>query len=209
MTDGEAFLDALRTHPADDSARRVYADWLEEQGDPASAAKAAYLRVECDISRLAPGDPRQVLLKARRRDLAAKLDATWLALVGKPAIENCGQGPRVEGRGLHFRFVCPKQWEQLQPTADNRVRFCEACQRGVHYCASMHEARNHVLAGDCVAVDPRLWRYEGDLQPRHLTIELGEMVEDDDSSDEGGGRGRGEEPRRQSWWRRRSSRRPR
>jgi uncharacterized protein (TIGR02996 family) len=201
MTDGEAFLDALRTRPTDDGARGIYADWLEEQGDPASAAKAAYLRVECDLSRLAPGDPRQILLKARRRELAAKLDASWLALVGKPAIENCAQNSRVEGRGLRFRFVCPQQWEQLQPTADGRVRFCETCQRGVHYCATMHEARNHALAGDCVAVDPRLWRQEGDLQPAELTIELGEMEVDE--SLKGGDQRNREEPPKRRWWRRR------
>ncbi len=192
MTDGEGFLDALRSRPSDDSARGVYADWLEEQGDPASAAKAAYLRVECDLSRLAPGHPRQILLKARRRDLAARLDASWLALVGKPAIENCG---------LRFQLVCPRQWDQLRTSADGRVRFCDACQRNVHYCETIREARNEASAGNCVAVDPRLVRRERDLELADLSIVLGEMVEDDESSESGGQRNREDPPRRR--WRRR------
>jgi uncharacterized protein (TIGR02996 family) len=50
MSDEAAFLDALKVNPADDTARLVYADWLDEQGE---AAKAEYLRLTC---RLAAGD---------------------------------------------------------------------------------------------------------------------------------------------------------
>jgi uncharacterized protein (TIGR02996 family) len=40
MTEAE-FLEAIRAHPDDEAARQVYADWLEEQGDP----RAEWVRV--------------------------------------------------------------------------------------------------------------------------------------------------------------------
>ncbi len=43
MTDGEALLEAIRAHPAEDAPRLMYADWLEEQGEP---ARAAFVRRE-------------------------------------------------------------------------------------------------------------------------------------------------------------------
>ncbi len=42
MSDEAAFLAALKANPADDTARLVYADWLDEHGEP---QKAEYLRL--------------------------------------------------------------------------------------------------------------------------------------------------------------------
>ena len=41
MTDEQAFLDLLVANPADRQTRLIYADWLEERGDP----RAALLRL--------------------------------------------------------------------------------------------------------------------------------------------------------------------
>jgi uncharacterized protein (TIGR02996 family) len=42
ITDDEYFIRAIVAHPGEDSPRLVYADWLEERGDP----RANYLRHE-------------------------------------------------------------------------------------------------------------------------------------------------------------------
>jgi uncharacterized protein (TIGR02996 family) len=44
----EAFLQAIRANPADDGARLIYADWLEDNGDPERAElwDSVYLRKE-------------------------------------------------------------------------------------------------------------------------------------------------------------------
>src|SRR5262249_23287556 len=39
--------------------RLVYADWLEERGDPESTARAAFIRAQCELARLSPKDPRR------------------------------------------------------------------------------------------------------------------------------------------------------
>ena len=42
MTQDEAFLAGIVAHPEDPAARLVYADWLEDRGDP----RAGYLRAQ-------------------------------------------------------------------------------------------------------------------------------------------------------------------
>ena len=42
MDNEEPFLRAIADNAADDTARLVYADWLEERGDP----RAAFLRIQ-------------------------------------------------------------------------------------------------------------------------------------------------------------------
>ncbi|VTU01083.1 Uncharacterized protein OS=Rickettsia bellii (strain RML369-C) GN=RBE_0110 PE=4 SV=1: LRR_6: LRR_6: LRR_6 [Gemmataceae bacterium] len=44
MTEREALLAAVCKAPADDTPRLVFADWLDETGDPADAKRAAYIR---------------------------------------------------------------------------------------------------------------------------------------------------------------------
>ena len=48
MSDEAAFLEALKANPADDTTRLVYADWLDEHGEP---AKAEYLRLVAAVVR--------------------------------------------------------------------------------------------------------------------------------------------------------------
>jgi uncharacterized protein (TIGR02996 family) len=50
MTDAD-FIRTIQEDPADDTARLVYADWLEERGD----VRAEYLRAELELARL-PAD---------------------------------------------------------------------------------------------------------------------------------------------------------
>ena len=50
MVDSEAFLTDIRAAPDDDVPRLVYADWLEEKGEP---TRAELIRVQCELSNLA------------------------------------------------------------------------------------------------------------------------------------------------------------
>jgi uncharacterized protein (TIGR02996 family) len=76
MSEEAQFLRALQESPGDDTARLVYADWLEERGDPRSEYLRLYCRVLQDARRLrvlrlgiAPDWLRQV-----HRDSFFKLD---------------------------------------------------------------------------------------------------------------------------------------
>ena len=74
MTHDEAFLQAIIANPVDDAPRLIYADWLEERGDP----RGEFIRVQCDLARMAPGDPRYFELYRRTEQLWAAHSETWL-----------------------------------------------------------------------------------------------------------------------------------
>lgn len=68
---------------------------------------------------------------------------------------------------VEFRFQCPKLWENLDPTDDRRIRFCETCQKQVHLCENMEEVARHAHAGNCIAIKlpHRKEQYVGDMGP--------------------------------------------
>jgi uncharacterized protein (TIGR02996 family) len=174
MTDEDAFLAAIRANPADDLARLVYADWLDERADPDAPARAAFLRAECELRRLPDGDPDRDRLVGRLRELAQRLAGPWKAAVARMPLENCG---------LRWRFECPKSWERLRETDDHWVRACPVCRREVYYCTSVAEAKWRVSTGGCVAVDLRVFRRPGDLTPPEPDpgeLVLGELELSDD-----------------------------
>jgi uncharacterized protein (TIGR02996 family) len=64
-----AFIDAIRKNPDDDEARAVYADWLEERGDP----RGEYLRLEIQMHRL----------PLRMVELSAAIAPDWIEVVAR------------------------------------------------------------------------------------------------------------------------------
>src|SRR5262245_44894995 len=82
MSDAAALLAAIRQTPEDDAPRLVYADWLDEHGQP---ERAEFIRVQCELARR--NDP------ALRRREAELLAAHHDALAGPLAAPH-----------LRFRF---------------------------------------------------------------------------------------------------------
>jgi type IV pilus assembly protein PilB len=75
MTTDDAFLQEIVEHPDEDRPRLVYADWLEEHGDP---DRADFIRVQCLLAKLPEEDPTRPELEAHeQRLLEAHADA-WL-----------------------------------------------------------------------------------------------------------------------------------
>ena len=80
MGDDEAFLAAVANAPADDAPRLVYADWLDERGDP----RGEFIRLQFEIARLAPRDARYAAARTRLRALRAGIDPAWAVAMGYP-----------------------------------------------------------------------------------------------------------------------------
>jgi uncharacterized protein (TIGR02996 family) len=59
--------------PDDDSPRLIFADWLDEQGDP----RGEFIRVQVAISRLPAEDPTRTALLDREATLLARHHARW------------------------------------------------------------------------------------------------------------------------------------
>jgi uncharacterized protein (TIGR02996 family) len=79
MSSLAGFLDAIRADPEDEAARLIFADWLEEQGDPDLSAHAELLRVQCELARWVPDLERRTALQERERELLDTHAAAWLA----------------------------------------------------------------------------------------------------------------------------------
>lgn len=76
MADDDFLLRSLIASPEDDDLRCVYADWLEEAGDP----RAAFLRAEVTFHK----SGRTPELRERLHESRIGLDTRWLALVDRP-----------------------------------------------------------------------------------------------------------------------------
>lgn len=145
----QQLLDAIAR--GDDASRGVYADWLEERGDP---ARAEFLRVQQALVACAPEGEAFAPLADRLRELASTIDVAWRSRVARPPIEGCP---------VAFEVACPRRWSALAPTATEGVRYCGACRQEVHYCATIDEARALAASGQCVAIDIASPRWDGDL----------------------------------------------
>src|SRR3954466_3476753 len=74
MPDDDAFLRAILDHPDDDLPRLVYADWLDEHGDP---GRAEVIRVQGERARLPEDDPRRADLEDREAALLLAHEERW------------------------------------------------------------------------------------------------------------------------------------
>jgi uncharacterized protein (TIGR02996 family) len=83
MSDEKALLAAITAHPLDDAPRLVFADWLDERGGKGNAARAEFIRVQCERELLPPSDPRYPALEKREKSLLKAWKARWLAPLGK------------------------------------------------------------------------------------------------------------------------------
>ncbi len=72
-TTEQAFLSDIRASP-DDGVRLIYADWLQENGQP---QRAEFIRVQVELARLADDDPRRKALADRQDELLAAHGDEW------------------------------------------------------------------------------------------------------------------------------------
>jgi uncharacterized protein (TIGR02996 family) len=98
MPDESAFLRGLLASPDDNDLRRVYADWLEECGDP----RGAFLRLEAALHQCEPRARPE--LSERLHQARRPLNARWVALVERPLtgwrIVRTRPSPRTYGRAI-------------------------------------------------------------------------------------------------------------
>jgi uncharacterized protein (TIGR02996 family) len=62
MTERDALLAAVCENPDNDTLRLVFADWLEENGDP---ERAEFIRVQVELASPLPPGPRRSSLVTR------------------------------------------------------------------------------------------------------------------------------------------------
>jgi uncharacterized protein (TIGR02996 family) len=77
--DEQPFLDAILARYPDDGPRLVYADWLDENGDP---DRAELVRVQLALARLPDDHPRRTELADRQTELHETVADAWTARLG-------------------------------------------------------------------------------------------------------------------------------
>lgn len=77
MNERDSLLSAVRSQPDDDLPRLVFADWLEESGHPAEAARAAFIRTQIDLAALPADSPEIAPLRERVLELRTHFQDEW------------------------------------------------------------------------------------------------------------------------------------
>jgi uncharacterized protein (TIGR02996 family) len=117
MSDEQAFIRGLCANAEDETLRLVYADWLEERGDP----RGEFLRVESALNAVRRGNRDDPRLRARLAELRPAVTGgfchaeAWLALV-----DRSGRDPVGRKKGwLESVFdrlveaVTPSEWGEV------------------------------------------------------------------------------------------------
>jgi uncharacterized protein (TIGR02996 family) len=105
MDEEPAFVAAIRASPTDNTARLVYADWLDENDH----AGGEFLRAECELAALPHGQAQWQEAFARLQQASAGLPAWWCAAVSRWPIGHCGE---VADRFADLN-VRPRFWELI------------------------------------------------------------------------------------------------
>lgn len=148
MHDEDGFLAAISETPADDTARLVYADWLDEQDDPTYRLKSTFIRSEICLATDPDADYES--LSAQLHQLATQLPPPWLAVISRPKIEGCTT--------LHS--ACPGVWSNLTPTQDPNARTCAECRQTVRYARTPDEVHQYHHRGFCMVATLAIPRFD-------------------------------------------------
>jgi uncharacterized protein (TIGR02996 family) len=102
VRENDSFLQAIHENPDDDTPRLVYADWLDDHGDP---LRAEFIRLQCASARLPVGSPEQ----ARLLDQECTLQRQPAAAVWKQEVPAWARSPGAR------RFALSGQPHQARP----------------------------------------------------------------------------------------------
>jgi uncharacterized protein (TIGR02996 family) len=135
-----AFIRAMLDVPEDRNTWLVYADWLDDRGDP----RAEFLRLSNQLRDTAIGNPERTPIELRLGELRHALDPRWIMAFLPAPVGNCA-GSR-----------CERAWTDLRATDLPDVRLCPQCKHAVHYCHTIEEARAFASCGARVAITNRV-----------------------------------------------------
>ena len=115
MDDEASFLAAIHAAPHDPAPRLVYADWLEERGDP----RAELLRVQCELVRTWSYADERPDLGKRLQELRKQFDPDWVAEVRScttppPRIDFLSEAPEFAALGKPAVRLHPRQGKAPQ-----------------------------------------------------------------------------------------------
>ena len=57
----------------------------------------------------------------------------------------------VSIRNCRFAFKCDRKWDDLTETEEDEIRFCNVCEKEVHFCEDDDQLARSVKLNRCVA----------------------------------------------------------
>src|SRR5438477_13205900 len=102
MPDHAPFLAAIRAAPDDDAPRLIYADWLDEHGQP---ERAEFIRVQIELAK-SPADGRHsARLKKREKQLLEEFEGEWTEPLSEFVFDDYTDHPCKFRRGFVERVA--------------------------------------------------------------------------------------------------------
>ena len=111
MSDHDALLTAIAEHPEEDTPRLMYADWLEENGDP---ERADFVRIQVELARPGLSGGEKSALVRRHRSYLMGFEWHWKASL--PKIDGVEWGDF--NRGLIEEVRAPTERPVIDHAAD-------------------------------------------------------------------------------------------
>ena len=125
VADEQPFLDAILARYADDGPRLVYADWLDENGDP---ARAELVRVQIALARLSAEDPRRPELADRQTELLQRYRRKWTAHLADLGAEFAFRRGIPDAASIDAAAFLGHGADLLRRVPVRRVRFLDAAR---------------------------------------------------------------------------------
>jgi uncharacterized protein (TIGR02996 family) len=135
MSEADALLAAILDNPTDDTPRRIYADWLQEQGQD---DRAEFIRVQVELARREKWPEELVRRESQLRNhcMVESLQEKWFPgwkgwslTTGAAQFSRMGRQSGLVSRGFISAITC--SWEDFQKHADSLIwwgeRTCEIC----------------------------------------------------------------------------------
>jgi len=153
-----AFIKSVVEDENPTAARRIYAGWLDREGDP---QRAEYIRL---IDKLDTAGREESTLK-RLRELATRIAKPWLAVIAPRSMKIvlCPTEMLLRTFKSDQPSGCPKTWGELPRYSLDELRHCPTCLRFVHYVTDMDAARKLAARSEPFVIDPLVPRKSDDF----------------------------------------------
>jgi uncharacterized protein (TIGR02996 family) len=162
-THADAFLQDILANPDDDVPRLIFADWLEEHGGAAGAARAEFIRIQCQLAAGAVREPLRQQLRVRGAALLGEHRREWTRPLRGPGrlvfhrgfVGEVHTGVRPFLARAHRLFrLAPVQHLVLQRGNTSLLDWglTMPVLADCPYLARLHtlDLRNNYMASDCV-----------------------------------------------------------
>ena len=157
--------------PTDDAAIVVYADWLEERGDP----RATFLRLQQQLRGLKVSHPKLLERGRALFELGKTLPPEWIECVSHPKLAATAWDGRDDDGPLVWRFLANGFVNYTQPsgTYENgrweQIGITVAMDTNAHYADYFGVIVGDVIRGNAGNINDHKWKWKVKLTATQKT----------------------------------------